>query len=57
MTRRAGWLSPPKGLGEKALSRFCIALGREKEVDRRTGGVDSPVKIHPLALNPEQVKR
>jgi hypothetical protein len=26
-----------------ALKRCCIALGREKEVDRRTGGVDSPV--------------
>src|SRR5260370_22053655 len=32
-----------QGLGEKALSRCCIAFSREKEVDRRTGGVNSPV--------------
>jgi len=32
-----------QGLGEKALSRSCVAFSRQKEVDRRTGGVDSPV--------------
>src|SRR5271166_4901639 len=30
-----------QGLGEKALSRCCVAFSRQKEVDRRTGGVDS----------------
>src|SRR5271165_1402002 len=28
-----------QGLGEKALSRCCVAFSRQKEVDRRTGGV------------------
>ena len=42
-----------QGLGEKALSRGCVAFSRQKEVDRRTGGIDGPVQIHPLALNPD----
>src|SRR5271165_1584433 len=42
-----------QSLGEKALGRRCIAFSREKEVDRRTGRVDSPVQIDPLALNPD----
>src|SRR5271170_6602219 len=29
--------------GEEAFGRRCIAFSRKKEVDRRTGGVDSPV--------------
>src|ERR1700719_868473 len=29
--------------GEEAFGRRCIAFSRQKEVDRRTGGVDSPV--------------
>jgi hypothetical protein len=40
---RRGVVSPPKALALKALGRRCIAFSREKEVDRRTGGVDSPV--------------
>src|SRR5271166_4788364 len=39
--------------GEEAFGRRCIAFSREKEVDRRTGRVDSPVQIDPLALNPD----
>ena len=31
--------------GEEAFGRRCIAFSREKEVDRRTGRVDSPVQI------------
>jgi hypothetical protein len=34
-----------QGLGEKALSRCCVALSREQEVDRRTAGVHTPVQI------------
>src|ERR1700687_5152038 len=30
-------------LCEKALSLCCVAFSRQKEVDRRTAGVDSPV--------------
>src|SRR5271165_3791380 len=41
-----------QGFGEKALSRCCVAFSRQKEVDRRTAGVESPILIHPLALNP-----
>ena len=32
-----------QGFGQKALSRCCIAFSLEKEVDRRTPGVDRPV--------------
>ena len=38
------------GLGKKALSRCCVAFSRQKEVDRRTGGVDSPDKYTHLPL-------
>jgi len=31
------------GFGEEAFSRYWVAFSRQKEVDRRTGGVDSPV--------------
>src|SRR6202795_3793869 len=47
--RRVGVYGPRRrmvlsaqGLGEKALSRSCVAFSRQKEVDRRTGGVDGP---------------
>src|SRR5271165_584068 len=42
-----------QSLGEKALSRCCVAFSRKKEVDRRTAGVDSPVQIRPFALDPD----
>src|SRR5271165_4734300 len=42
-----------QSLGEEAFGRRCIAFSREKEVNRRTGRVDSPVQIDPLALNPD----
>src|SRR5271166_4249676 len=32
-----------QGFGEKALSRCCVAFSRQKEVDRRTAGVESPI--------------
>jgi hypothetical protein len=32
-----------QGFGEEALGGHGVAFSREKEVDRRTGGVDSPV--------------
>jgi hypothetical protein len=32
-----------QGVGEKALSCCRVAFSREKEIDRRTGGVNSPV--------------
>src|ERR1700732_1365631 len=51
MTRGAGWFSLPKALARKALSRGCIAFGREKAVDRRTAGAHGPVQVHPLAFN------
>jgi hypothetical protein len=43
MTRGAGWFAPAQRFGEEAFGRRCIAFSRKKEVDRRTGGVDSPV--------------
>src|SRR5271169_2519266 len=33
-----------QSLGEKALGRCCVAFSRQEEVDRRTAGVDSPVR-------------
>jgi hypothetical protein len=36
---RRGMVLPAQGFAQKALGRRCIAFGREKEVDRRTGGV------------------
>ena len=29
---------PAQRFGQKALSRCCVAFGRQKELDRRTGG-------------------
>src|SRR5271157_4730368 len=52
MTRGARWFSPPSALARK---RSAAAESRlaEREVDRRTGRVDSPVQIDPFALNPD----
>ena len=36
-----------QGFGEEALSRCCVAFSRQKEVDRRTPGVHSPVPTSP----------
>ena len=47
---RRGMVLPAQGFGQKALGRRCIAFGREKEVDRRTGGVHGPVQVHPFAF-------
>ena len=34
---------PAQRFGEEALSGRYVAFSRQKEVDRRTGGVDRPV--------------
>ena len=47
---RRGMVLPAQGFGQKPLSRCCVAFSRQKEVDRRTGGVDSPVQVYPLPL-------
>ena len=49
---RRGMVLTTQGFGQKALGRSCIAFGREKEVDRRTGGVHGPVQVHPFAFHP-----
>ena len=38
---RRGMALPAQGFGQKALGRRCIAFGREKDVDRRTGGANT----------------
>jgi hypothetical protein len=43
ITRGTGWFSPAQRFGEEALSGRFVAFSRQKEVDRRTGGVHSPV--------------
>ena len=50
---RRGMVLPAQGFGQKALSRCCVAFSREKEVDRRTGGVNSPVQVYPFAFDPD----
>jgi hypothetical protein len=40
---RRGMVRPGQGLDEKVLGRCSIAFRRQKEVDGRTDGVDSPV--------------
>src|ERR1700682_3697118 len=50
---RRGMVLPAQGFGQKALCRRCIAFGREKEVDRRTGRVHGPVQVHPFAFDPD----
>ena len=50
---RRGMVLPAQGFGQKALGRRCIAFGREKEVDRRTGRVHGPVQVHPFAFHPD----
>jgi hypothetical protein len=47
-----GMVLPAQGFGQKALGRRCIVFGREKEVDRRTGGAYGPVQVHPFAFHP-----
>ena len=42
-----------KALAIKRSAAAARRAWRKKEVDRRTGGVDSPVQIYPLALNPD----
>ena len=54
---RHGMVLPAQGFGQKALGRRCIAFGREKEVDRRTGGVHGPVQVHPFAFHPARTSR
>src|SRR4029077_13441669 len=50
---RRGMVLLAQGFGQKALSRCCIAFSREKEVDRRTGGVHGAVQVHPFAFHPD----
>ena len=39
--------------GKKALGRGRVLLGREKEVKGGAGGIHRPVKVTPLALDPD----
>ncbi len=39
-----------QAFGEKTLGCCCVAFSREKKVDRRTGGVDSPYRYTHLPL-------
>ena len=47
---RRGMVLPAQGFCQKALSRYCVAFSREKEVDRRTGRIDSSVQVYPFAF-------
>src|SRR5215831_1892567 len=53
MTRGAGWFSPPKALAKKRSAAAASRLAERRKSIESTGGVDSPVQIHPLPLNPD----
>jgi len=50
---RRGMVLRGQGFGQKALSRYCVAFSREKEVNRRTGRIDSSVQVYPFAFDPD----
>jgi hypothetical protein len=50
------WIATSLLTFEEALSGRFVAFSRQKEVDRRTSGVHSPVKIHPLPHKRQQGK-
>src|SRR5262249_10122428 len=53
ITRGSGWFAAPSALALKAFSRSRVLLCREKEVDCRTGRVHRPIKVAPLAFDPD----
>ncbi len=50
---RRGMVRSTQRFGEKALSRSCVLLGREKEIEGGTGGIHRPIQVTPLAFHPD----
>src|SRR5437588_5069720 len=54
ITRGAGWFAPPSAFARKRLvSRGCVLLGREKEIEGGAGGIHRPIQITPFAVHPD----
>src|SRR6516164_1509033 len=53
ITRGAGWFAPPSAFALKALSRGCVLLGREKEIEGGAGGIHRPIQVTPLPFHPD----
>jgi hypothetical protein len=50
---RRGMVRSAQRFGEKALSRGCVLLGREKEIEGGAGGIHRPIQVTPLAFHPD----
>ena len=50
---RCGMVRSAQRFGEKALSRGCVLLGREKEIEGSAGGIHRPIQVTPLAFHPD----
>ncbi len=50
---RRGMVRSAQRFGEKALSRGCVLLGREKEIQGGTGGIHRSIQVTPLTFHPD----
>src|SRR5258705_10338334 len=54
---RSGMVRSAQSFGEKALSRGCVLLGREKEIEGGAGGIHRSIQVTPLAFHPGRTSR
>src|SRR5258705_13815369 len=50
---RRGMVRSAQRFGEKAVSRGCVLLGREKEIQGGTGGIHRSIQVTPLTFHPD----
>jgi len=50
---RCGMVRSAQRFGEKALSRGCVLLGREKEIEGGAAGIHRPIQVTPVAFHPD----
>src|SRR5260221_4745774 len=50
---RSGMVRSAQRFGEKALSRGCVLLGREKEIEGGAGGIHRSIQVTALAFHPD----
>jgi hypothetical protein len=51
MSRGVGRVCSCQGFGQKLSGRLGVPIGREQKIDRRAGGVKSPVQVPPFAFH------
>src|SRR5258707_7995743 len=51
MSRGVGRVCSCQGFGQKSSGRLGVPIGREQKIDRRAGGVKSPVQVPPFAFH------